>query len=162
MPSFDLVSKIEMSELKNAVEMSRKIVGSRYDFKGSQSTIEILENSIELKSEDEYKMKTILDILREQMVKRKIGLNNLEPDKIVPSGKNLLKQSLKIKNGIDKEMGKTINKLIKNSGLKVHSSLMDEKVRIEAKKIDDLQEVFQYLKSNPEVTQDLQMENMKK
>jgi uncharacterized protein YajQ (UPF0234 family) len=164
MPSFDLVSKVEMNELKNAVEMVRKVVAARYDFKGSVAAIEIQEkdNKLELKGEDDYKMQTLLDLLRDQMVKRKIGLSNLQPEKVVPSGKNLLKQTLIIKNGIDKELGKTINKIVKNSGMKVHSSLMDEKIRLEGKNIDDLQAVFHLLKTHPEVNLDLQMENMKR
>lgn len=162
MASFDLVSKIDMGELKNAVELAKKIIQGRFDFKGSESTLELKEDSIEIRGEDEYKLKTMLDLLREQMGKRKIGMNGLVPEKIVPSGKNMFKQTLTLKMGIDKEKSKLINKLIKNSGIKVNSSILDDKVRLESKKIDDLQKVYALLKENRELALDLQMENMKR
>jgi uncharacterized protein YajQ (UPF0234 family) len=162
MPSFDLVSKVDTNELKNAVEMAKKIIIGRYDFKGSNAEIQWHDDYLELRAEDEYKVKTILDILREQMVKRKLGLNNTQAEDIVTSGKNMLKQKVVIKQGLDKEMAKTINKIIKTSPLKIQSSIIDDKLRLESKKIDDLQSIFQFLKNHKEITVDLQMENIKR
>lgn len=162
MPSFDLVSKTDMMEMKNALQMAQKEINARYDFKGSDVTLELKEAAIELRAEDDYKMKAALEIFRGQLVKRNIGQRCIDPQKIEPSGNRMMKQVINIKNGIEKEKAKTINKLIKDSGLKVSSSILDDKIRITAKKIDDLQEAFQMLRSNKDVDIELQMENMKR
>ncbi|AUN97616.1 YajQ family cyclic di-GMP-binding protein [Bacteriovorax stolpii] len=162
MPSFDLVSKTDMMEMKNAVQMAQKEIGARYDFKGSNITLELKDTIIELKAEDDYKMRAALDILRSQLVKRNIGQRCIDPEKIEPTGNRMLKQVIKIKNGIEKEKAKEINKIIKDSGLKVSSSIMDDKIRITGKKIDDLQGAFHLLRTHKEVDIELQMENMKR
>lgn len=162
MPSFDLVSKTDMMEMKNALQMAQKEVNSRYDFKGSETAFELKENLIELRAEDDYKIKAALEIFRNQMVKRKIGQRCIEPQKVEPSGNRMLKQIINIKNGIDKDKARTINKIIKDSGLKVQSSILDDKIRITSKKIDDLQAAFQLLRTHKEVDIELQMENMKR
>lgn len=162
MPSFDLVSKTDMMEMKNAILMAQKEINARYDFKGSNVELELKETLIDLKAEDDYKMKAALDILRGQLVKRNIGQRCIDPQKVEPSGNRMLKQVINIKNGIDRDMAKKINKIIKDSGLKVQSSIMDDKVRVTAKNIDDLQDVYRMLKTNKEVTIELQMENMKR
>jgi len=162
MPSFDLVSKTDMMEMKNALQMAQKEVNSRYDFKGSDVTFELKENLIELRAEDDYKMKAALEILRGQMVKRQIGQRCIDPQKVEPSGNRMLKQIINIKNGIDKEKARTINKLIKESGLKVQSSILDDKIRLTGKKIDDLQEAYQMIRTHKDVEIELQMENMKR
>ncbi len=162
MPSFDLVSKTDMMEMKNAIGMAQKEINARYDFKGSDVTLELKETTIELRAEDDYKMKAALEIFRGQMVKRSIGQRCIDPQKIEPSGNRMMKQIINIKNGIEKEKAKIINKLIKESGLKVQSSILDDKIRITAKKIDDLQEAYQMLRSNKDVDLELQMENMKR
>jgi uncharacterized protein YajQ (UPF0234 family) len=162
MPSFDLVSKTDMMEMKNVVQMAQREIGARYDFKGSNTELELKENTIELKAPDEYKMKAALEILRGQMAKRNMGQRCIDPGKVEPSGNRGMKQTITIKNGIDKEKAKLINRLIKDSGLKVQSSIMDEKVRVVGKKIDDLQDVYRMLKTSKEVDIELQMENMKR
>lgn len=163
MPSFDLVSKTDMMEMKNALQMAQKEIGSRYDFKGSNVELELKDDKmLELRAEDDYKMKAALEILRNQMVKRKIGQRCIDPQKVEPSGNRMLKQQILLKNGLEKDTAKSIVKLIKDSNLKVQVAIMDEKIRITGKKIDDLQEVFQMLRSHKDVTVDLQMENMKR
>ena len=162
MASFDIVCKIDMGELKNAFNLAEKEIDNRYDFKGSGTKLELGAEEITITAPDEYKMTAALDILRTKMCKRGIGINALEAGDIVPTGNRLLKQNLKLKQGIDKEMGKVINKLVKNSGLKVSSSYMDEKIRITGKQIDDLQAIWAHLKSHKEVPLDLAMENMKR
>lgn len=162
MPSFDLVSKTDMMEMKNALQMAQKEINARYDFKGSDVTLELKETTIELRAEDDYKMKAALEILRNQLVKRNIGQRCIDPQKVEPSGNRMMKQVINIKNGIEKEKAKIINKIIKESGLKVSSSIMDDKIRITGKKIDDLQGAFLMLRSNKEVDIELQMENMKR
>lgn len=163
MPSFDLVSKTDMMEMKNALQMAQKEIASRYDFKGSNVELELKDDKMmELKAEDDYKMKAALEILRNQMVKRKIGQRCIDPQKIEPSGNRMLKQQILLKNGLEKDMAKSIVKIIKDSNLKVQAAIMDEKIRITGKKIDDLQEVFHMLRTHKDVTVDLQMENMKR
>ena len=162
MPSFDLVSKTDMMEMKNALQMAQKEINQRYDFKGSDVTLELKDSTIELKAEDDYKMKAALEILRGQLVKRNIGQRCIDPQKVEPSGNRMMKQIINIKNGIEKEKAKSINKIIKDSGLKVQSSIMDDKIRITGKKIDDLQEAYAMLRSSKEVDIELQMENMKR
>ncbi|MCK5883100.1 MAG: YajQ family cyclic di-GMP-binding protein [Bacteriovoracaceae bacterium] len=162
MPSFDLISKMDTGELKNAMNMAVKLIGSRYDFKGSKITIDFKnEKEIELRAEDDYKMGAALDIFYSSMVKRGLGLRGVEPQDVEPSGNQMLKQLILVKAGIDKEQAKIINKLIKGSGIKVSSQYLDEKVRVTGKKIDDLQKVYQMLKGHDDVKVDLQMENMK-
>ena len=162
MPSFDLVSKLDMGELKNVINQTERQIAGRYDFKGADVRVELNEEIVELWAPDEYKINAVLDILRTNMVKWSIGMNALEPEEPVPTGRNMLKQILQIKKGIDKEKGKQINKLIKNSGHKVTSAYVDEKIRITGKKIDDLQAIFGMLKGHKDVKLELQMENMKK
>lgn len=162
MPSFDLVSKTDMMEMKNALQMAQKEVNSRYDFKGSDTTFELKENAIELRADDDYKMKAALEILRGQLVKRNIGQRCIDPQKVEPSGNRMMKQMINIKNGIDKEKARAINKIIKESGLKVSSSILDDKIRLTGKKIDDLQEAYMKLRTHKEVDIELQMENMKR
>jgi len=162
MPSFDLVSKTDMMEMKNAIQMAQKEINARYDFKGSDVSLELKDTTIELKAEDDYKMKAALEIIRGQLVKRNLGQRCIDPQKIEPSGNRMLKQTINIKNGIEKEKAKAINKIIKDSGLKVSSSIMDDKIRMTAKKIDDLQGAFHMLRTNKEVDIELQMENMKR
>lgn len=162
MPSFDLVSKLDMGELKNILNMAEKTLQARYDFKGSNAGYELKENSIELRAEDETKMRAALDILRTTMAKRNIGQKSMEAGDIVPSGNRMYKQELKLRMGIDKEQGKVINKLVKDSGTKVTSQYMDEKIRLTSKSIDELQEVYRMLREHDDVKLDLQMENMKR
>lgn len=162
MPSFDLVSKTDMMEMKNALLMAQKEVNSRYDFKGSDTNFELKETAIELRADDDYKMKAALEILRGQLVKRNIGQRCIDPQKVEPSGNRMMKQMINIKNGIDKEKARTINKIIKESGLKVSSSILDDKIRLTGKKIDDLQDAFQLLRKHKDVDIELQIENMKR
>jgi uncharacterized protein YajQ (UPF0234 family) len=162
MPSFDLVSKTDMMEMKNVIQMAQREIGARYDFKGSDTELELKETTIELRASDDYKMKAALEILRGQMVKRNMGQRCIDPGKIEPHGNRGLKQIITIKNGIDKEKARIINKVIKDSGVKVSSSILDDKIRVTSKKIDDLQDIFRILRQNKDVDIELQMENMKR
>ena len=162
MPSFDIVSKMNSGELKNAVDQARREISTRYDFKGSNTAINLNDSSMELMAPDDYKMKTALSILRSKMAKRNIGQKFIDPGEISPVGNKMLKQQIVINQGISKEQGKIINRIVKNSKKKLSSSYMDEKVRISGKKIDDLQDIFFEIKKNKEITVELQMENMKR
>lgn len=162
MPSFDLVSAMDISELKNAVNMANKQIGGRYDFKGSKCSVELKGDSeLEVLGESEYQVQAARDILFTSMGKRNLSLKGLEPKDISPTGRQMYKQQILIHKGINKEKAKTINKIIKGSGLKVTSQYLDEKIRVTGKKIDDLQETYHMLKNHKEVNIALTMENMK-
>ena len=162
MPSFDLVSSLDIGEMKNSIQLTQKQINGRYDFKGSDCTLDFNgSNQIEIKGDTEYQVKTMLSLLYENMGKRGLGLKCVDAKDITPSGNQKFKQSVILNSGIDKEKAKVINKLIKTSGLKVTSQYMDEKIRVTGKKIDDLQSVFKKLRSDKTVEIDLRMENMK-
>ena len=162
MPSMDVVSKLDMGEMKNAVNMAIKQINGRYDFKGSNTSVDFKnETEIELKAPDDYKIGAALDILRSCMIKRSISVKSLETSDVLPSGNQMFKQSLSLKSGIPKDKAKLINKIIKSSGLKLTSATLDDKVRITGKKIDDLQAALKILKDHDEMDIDLQMENPK-
>lgn len=162
MPSFDIVSKLDWGEVKNAIVQAQKEISTRYDFKGSKASIEHKDKCVELIAEDDTKLRSARDVLMTKMAKRGIGLKSIEVGDATPTGNMMLKQVFTLKSGVDKDQGKTINKLIKQSGIKVTSSYMDEKIRVQGKKIDDLQEVFAFLRSSKEVEIEIQMENMKR
>ena len=162
MPSFDLVSQMDMGELKNAIQMAQKQISGRYDFKGSSCAIDLKSPSeIKIVGDSEYQVQAALEILYQSMGKRNLGIKGLEPQDISPSGNQKYKLDVVIHNGINKEKAKTINKLIKDSSFKVTSQYLDEKIRITGKKIDDLQGIFKSLQGHKEVNIALAMENMK-
>lgn len=158
--SFDVVSKVDMQEMDNAVNQVKKEISQRYDFRGSNATIELGEKEVKLAAEDEYKLGAILDMLRQRMAKRGLPLRSLEPGKIEPASKGTVRQTLEIKQGISKEAGKKIQAAIKASKLKVTAQLQDDQVRISGAKKDDLQAVIQLLKAD-DFGVDLQFINMR-
>ena len=117
--SFDIVSQIDMQELDNALNQTRKEIEQRYDFRGSNATIELADGDLKLAAEDEYKLGAILDILRQRMAKRGLSLRALEPGKVEPAAKGTVRQTVKLKQGIDKETAKKIIAAIKASKIKV-------------------------------------------
>lgn len=161
MPSFDLVSKLDIMELKNVIQLTEKEVGNRYDFKGANITFDLKDSHIDLTAPDDYKIGAALEIFRKNMGKRGIGQKAIEPQEVKPSGNQQVKQTILFKSGIDKDLGKKINKLVKSSGMKITSAYLDEKIRITGKKIDDLQQAFQMIKNHDDVNCEVKMENMK-
>ena len=145
MPSFDVVSEIDMHELTNSVDQTNREVGNRFDFKGTNSKVEQNQAEITIISESDFQIKQILDILRNKMVKRGIDINCLDVKDPVPSGKEV-HQTVVAKEGIDKELAKKIVKLVKDSKIKVQAAIQGEQVRITGKKRDDLQQVIAMLK----------------
>ncbi|HRG58735.1 MAG TPA: YajQ family cyclic di-GMP-binding protein [Bacteroidia bacterium] len=144
MPSFDIVNKVDVQTLDNAINVARKDISSRYDFKGSKSSIELDKKllNIHILTESEMRIEAIEDTIRNRMIKQ--GLNPLALDfgKEQYASGNLLKKDIKIKQGIDKETAKKIVKHIKDLKLKVEAQIMDEQVRVSGKKIDELQAVI--------------------
>ena len=164
MASFDLVSKIDEMELQNALKNTDKQILGRFDFKGSDAKAEYKEkeNVIEIRAEDEMKVKAILDILRTNMGKRGISTRGMKESEIQSSGLKVKKMTLTLVSGFDKDAQKLMNRLIKESGFKGKTQYMDEKYRIESKSIDELQTLFQYLRSHKDMNLELNMENMKR
>lgn len=162
MPSYDLVSSLDMGELKNAINMAMKKIAGRFDFKGSTCTINLKSSTeLEIIGDSEYQVGAALEILYDSMGKRSLSLKGLEPDEVKPTGNKQHKQIIKVLSGIDKEKSKIINKAIKDSKIKVTSQYLDEKIRVSGKKIDDLREVFSMLREHKDVNIPLAMENLK-
>jgi uncharacterized protein YajQ (UPF0234 family) len=149
MPSFDVVSEVAMQEVNNAVQSVIREITQRYDFKGSNSSLEldIKESIITVIADDDYKLKAIQDMLRISITKRQIDPKVLDFQKEQPASGNTLRQIVKIKQGIDSDVAKTITKEIKNNKLKVQASIRGEAVRVEGKKRDDLQECIAFLRT---------------
>lgn len=164
MASFDLVSKVDEMELQNAINNAEKIIGGRFDFKGSEAKYEFKqkEKLIEMRAEDETKVKAMLDILRTSMGKRGMGFKGMKESEIQATGMKMKKMTLTLAAGFDKDSVKTVNRLIKESGFKGKSQYMDEKFRLESKSIDELQSLFQFLKNHKDLELELGMENMKR
>lgn len=146
MPSFDIVSTVDMQEVDNAVNQAVKEIGQRYDFKGTKSEITLEKEGLKVISDDDYKLKAVIDVLQSKLIKRGISIKALEYGKIEPASGGTVRQMIKIQQGISKEKGKEINVLLKESKLKVQSQIQDEQVRVTGKNRDDLQEAIALLK----------------
>lgn len=149
MPSFDIVSKVDMQALDNAVNVTRKELENRFDFKGSPIVIDLnkKESKINLEAADDMKMRQLTDVLMSRGHKQ--GIDPLAFDfskEAHPSGK-VIKKEVLVRNGLKQEDAKKIVKLIRDSGLKVQAQIMEDTVRVTGKKIDDLQAVIQLCKS---------------
>lgn len=146
MPSFDIVSETDMSEVENALQMMRREIGQRYDFKGSKSSIERDKETLTLLADDDYKLGAMHDLLKVHLTRRKVDIAALDfKDKESASG-NMIRQKVIIKQGVDQDTAKTITKEIKNSKIKVQASIQGDEVRITGKKRDDLQEAISLIK----------------
>jgi uncharacterized protein YajQ (UPF0234 family) len=146
--SFDIVSKIDLQEVSNAVQQAMKEIGQRFDFRGSKSSIELdkVKNEIDIVSDDEYKLKSVIDIFQNKLVRRKVPLKSLIYGKIEPSLSGTVKQAINLQQGIPTEKAREIVKTIKNTKLKTQSEIQKDQVRVRAKKIDDLQSTISLLK----------------
>ena len=144
--SFDVVSEVEMQEVDNAVNQAKKEIGTRYDFRGSKSEINLEGDTIKIIGDDEYKLNAIIDVLKGKMVKRNVAIKNLDYGKVEPAAGATVRQVITIKKGITKENAKEVVKAIKNMKLKVQASIQEDQVRVSGKDKDDLQAVIQMLK----------------
>jgi uncharacterized protein YajQ (UPF0234 family) len=149
MHSFDIVCKIDLQELDNAIQQARREIQTRYDFKGSKTSIEFREKEHELVlvSESDFRLKAVLDILQSKMVKRGISLKAITLGKIEPAAGGMARQTISLQQGIPIEKAREIVKLIKNTKKKVQAAIQGEQVRVSGKSIDDLQDVIQLLKA---------------
>lgn len=147
MPSFDIVSEIDMHELSNSIDQANREITNRFDFKGTNSRVDLKENIITLVAPAEFQIKQIEDILTTKMSKRGIDIKCLEKGEVTENI-NEAKKAITVRQGIDKELAKKLVKLVKDTKLKVQSSIQGEQVRVTGKKRDDLQEVIQMLKNS--------------
>ena len=147
MPSFDIVSEVNTSEVDNAVQNVMREISVRYDFKGSNALVEAKEGTILVKADDELKLKQVHEILRGQLHKRGIEPGQLDYQKIEPASGMSVRQNILVKEGIDKEMAKKIVKDIKAEKIKVQVAIQGDELRVSGKKRDDLQAVMQFVKS---------------
>lgn len=146
--SFDIVSEINLQEVKNAVNQAMMEIRQRFDFKNSQSRIELEEKvpRLVLYSDDEHKLKSVIDILQGKLVKRGVPLKALDYGKVEPASGNTVRQAVTIQQGIPQDKGREIVKFVKSLGLKVQGQIMDDQVRITGKSKDDLQTVIARLR----------------
>ncbi len=147
MPSFDIVSEVDLQEVENAVNQAKKELANRYDLRGSKCAIEWDKKTITLVGDDEYKINTVRDILQTKLHKRGVEISSVKFEKPEPVGQMMLKQKGELKQGIDKEASKEIIKSIKDSKLKVQAQIMDETVRVTSKSIDELQATMTLVKT---------------
>lgn len=142
MPSFDIVSKTDMPEVKNAIVAMTKEIGQRFDFKGSQSTVELKEEAITLIADDDLKLRQLHDLLKTHLTRRKVDAKALEFGTAEKASGNTLRQNVTIRQGVDQTTAKKITKSIKESKMKVQASIQGDEVRINGKKRDDLQQAI--------------------
>ena len=147
MPSFDVVSEVDAQEVRNAVDQASRELSTRFDFKGTNSSIELKELEIEMHSSSEDRLTALRQVLEEKLVKRKVSLKSLEYLKVEDAAGGTVRQTAKINAGISSEKAKAVNKAIKELGLKgIQSQTQGDQVRVTGKKRDDLQAVIAGLK----------------
>ena len=146
--SFDVVSKVDLQEVQNAVQQASKEIATRFDFRGSKSKIEWNEKDLllTLASDDEHKLKSVVDILETKLVKRGVAVKSLDFQKVEPAAGATVRQTVKIQQGIPTEKAKAIVKAIKDSKIRVQASIQADQVRVAGKSRDDLQSVIALLK----------------
>lgn len=149
MPSYDIVSKTDLQKLDNAINVAKKEIGTRYDFHDSKTEIEFdkKEMSLKITTENDMRMEAIREIIIARSMKQGIDPSCYDFGKEQYAAGNMVKKDVKIKQGIDKETAKKIVKTIKDSGMKLQASIMDEQVRVTGKKIDDLQQSIAIVKA---------------
>nr|WP_320131086.1 YajQ family cyclic di-GMP-binding protein [uncultured Holophaga sp.] len=147
--SFDVVSKVNLDEVKNAVTQAMKEIAQRYDFKGSISEIEFKDNEVlHLKSDDEVRLKAVIDVLQSKLFKRGVSIKNLEYGKVEAATKGTVRQEIKILQGVPGDKAKAIVKVIKDAKLKVQAAIQGDQLRVTGKSKDDLQDCIALLKKN--------------
>lgn len=146
MPSFDVVSEADMAEVDNAIQNVMREISVRYDFKGSQSSVESRDGMIKVFADDDLKLKQMHEILRGQLHKRGIEPGQLDYQKVEPAAGQSVRQNILVKNGIEKELAKKIVKDIKGAKMKVQVAIQGDELRVTGKKRDDLQMAIQFIK----------------
>ena len=146
MPSFDIVSQVNQQEIKNAVEQANKEIANRFDFKGSDARIEQGENLLTVYADDEFKLGQVTDVLRGRLAKRNVDVRSLEVGAIEKISGDKVKRPITVKVGVGQDKAKQIQKLIKDSKLKVNASIQGDAMRVSGGKKDDLQSAIQLIR----------------
>jgi len=145
MPSFDIVSEVDLHEVNNALDQANREVGTRFDFKGVNARFELVESSIEVSAEADFQIKQMLEILKAKLIKRDVDTKSLEEGEIVLTGQRA-SMPVKIQQGIESDLARKIVKMVKESKIKVQTAIQGEKLRVTGKKRDDLQQVMALIK----------------
>ena len=149
MPSFDVVSEVDQQEVRNAVDQAARELATRFDFKGTESTVELKDNAIELESASEERLKAVVQVLEEKMVRRKVSLKALDYGKIEEASHGRARQKATLQVGINSDKARDIGKFIKGLGLKgVQHQVQGDQLRVTGKKRDDLQTAIQKMKEH--------------
>ncbi len=157
--SFDVISKVEITEVKNALDLAEREITTRYDFRNTKTQINLEGETIKIVSDDEYHLETVKDIIRSRFAKREISLKSLEYGKIEPASAGCLRQVITIKQGIPTEEAKKLTKEIKASGIKVQTQIQGEQLRVTAKEKDALQAVQKLIKGMEDLSFDVSFSN---
>ncbi len=147
--SFDIVSKVDQQEVKNALDQAQKELANRYDFKGSAAKIEHEKEVITLTADDEFKLGQLKDIVESKLLKRGIDIRHLDYGKIEPGAKLTVHQRLNLKQGISQDSAKVIIKQLRDKGIKVNAQIQGDQVRVSGKVKDDLQKAINLVKEMP-------------
>lgn len=146
MPSFDVVSQVDPQEIDNAVNQVRKEIGQRYDFKGSETEITLEKDVIQIVSDDDFRVRAVVEVLQAKMARRQIAPKALVYGKVEAAAAGRAKQTVTVQQGIATEKARQIVKVLKDSKIKVQAQIQDEQVRVSGKVRDDLQRAIQLLK----------------
>lgn len=141
MPSFDIVSELDMHEVANAVDQANREIGTRFDFKGTNAKYELKENVVTLSAQADFQLKQMLEILKLKLAKRSVDVECMDVAEPVVTGQTA-RQTVTLRQGIETELGKKIQRMVKDSKLKVQAALQDKQVRVTGKSRDDLQSVI--------------------
>jgi len=144
MASFDITSEVDLQLLDNAINVAKKEIATRFDFRDSKTEIDLnkKDKTITIHTEDDMRLNSVIDVLRSRMIKQKVDPKSLDEGKQHYASGSMIRKDIKIKQGIDKETSKKITKLIKDSKLKVTTQIMDDIIRVSGKKIDELQQII--------------------
>ncbi len=147
MPTFDVVSEVDLQEVRNAVDQTNREASTRFDFKGTDARVDFSEKELTLSASTEDRLLALYQLLQEKMVKRQVSLKTLDPGALEEASHQSARQKVALRAGIGQDVGKRINKLVKDLGLKgVSSSIQGDQVRVTGKQRDDLQRVIQALR----------------
>lgn len=149
MPTFDVVSELDMQEVRNAVDQTKREVGTRFDFKNTGTTIELGDRSIELRTESEARLKALAQVLEEKLVRRKVSLKALSYGKVEEAAKGTVRQTVALNRGISADKAREIGKFLKSLGLRgVQHQVQGDQLRVSGKKKDDLQAAIQAMREH--------------
>lgn len=164
MPSVDIVSKLDLQEIDNAINIVKKEIANRYDFRGANTEVELnkTDKSIRLVVADDMKLRAVKEMLVSRLIARKVSPKILDFGKEEEASLGMIRLTVKLREGLDQDNARKVVKIAKDSGLKVQAAIQGEHVRLTGNKIDDLQTIMQTLRGDESITVPLQFDNMKR